>query len=132
LILVDPVIYKPYWDPPLSPEEGRTTVTMLGKNPMASGALSRRSAWKSRDEARKGFSSPFFKAWDPAVLEQYITNGLYDDRETGLVRLKMAPIHEALVFTDTFTGAEPAWFLVPTLDEKVEIRWVMPGEGKPG
>lgn len=116
----------------MTPEKGRATISMVPRNPLALGALTRRSTWKTREEARRGFSSPFFKAWDPAVLEQYISNAIYEDKEKGVFKLKMDPTHEALLFVETYTGGEPAWLLVPTLDEDVEIRWIMPGEDKDG
>lgn len=43
----------------------------------------------AREEALQQFrSSPFFGAWDPAVLEVYVDAALYDDPKGG-VSLKM-------------------------------------------
>ena len=48
--------------------------------------ISRRSL---SDEAMKQFmASPFFGAWDPAVLQVYVQTALYDDPKGG-VSLKM-------------------------------------------
>jgi len=49
-----------------------------------------------REEALCGFrKSPFFNAWDPAVLEKYVEHGLGPDPEAGskdAVRLKMTGV----------------------------------------
>ncbi|PCH38438.1 hypothetical protein WOLCODRAFT_130894 [Wolfiporia cocos MD-104 SS10] len=120
LILVDPII-RPY---PVGPLIGGRTRAFLP------GAIQRQHRWTSRDEARKKFlSSPFFAAWDSAVLEVYLECGLYDDPDGG-VKLKMSGIHEALTFSETMTPFE-TWDLVDALDPQIELRWIVPGKNPP-
>ncbi|GLB39842.1 putative alpha/beta hydrolase family protein [Lyophyllum shimeji] len=98
------------------------------------GALLRRETWSSREEALQILrQSPFFGAWDPAVLRIYLECGTYDtiDPTSGkpIIRLKMPGMQEAVVFNETHTECE-VYHRLPTLDEKIELRWVVPG--KPG
>lgn len=116
MILVDPVIinhggYSPH-------------IFMLK---MA--ALTRRERWSSREEALRLFkASPFFGAWHPDTLQLYVTYGLCEDPQGG-VKLKMSSVHEALVFADRIASNE-AWELLEKVDERIELRWIVPG--KPG
>ncbi|THH27684.1 hypothetical protein EUX98_g6505 [Antrodiella citrinella] len=124
LILVDPIIadrkptptgeFLDYMDPHIVP------------------ALLRRDHWTSRAEALELFkSSPFFRRWDPAVLDIYIQCGIYDDPKGG-VRLKMEPIHEAITFAEKLSSAEP-WYHLCNIDERVRLKFIMPsGGGQPG
>lgn len=76
LVLVDPVIV-----PQSLPRDEATRQRVLG-------ALSRRSVWSNREEAYSLLSkSPFFGAWDPHVLRNYVDNALVEDT-SGRVRLK--------------------------------------------
>lgn len=82
-----------------------------------------------REEALKTLSaSPFFKIWDPEVLKLYVEYGIYNDK--GVYRLKTAPIHEAVSFIGMLSGAEEAWMGMMGLDERIELRWIVPGEGQ--
>ncbi|KAF9069693.1 hypothetical protein BDP27DRAFT_1420805 [Rhodocollybia butyracea] len=102
-------------------------------NFLALGALSRRAVWKTREEARKGFlQSPFFRAWDPRVLELYVEAGLYQD-EDGLIRLKTSPVQEAIIFNDAEIGAPEVWTRLhrQELDPRIKLRWAMHGPGHP-
>lgn len=71
---------------------------------------------------------PFFAAWDPDVLTNYVKHGLTPDPRGGFM-LKMTCIQEAIVFADTRVAYE-VWELLERLDERVELRYIMPG--KPG
>ncbi|KAI0928000.1 hypothetical protein AcW1_005386 [Taiwanofungus camphoratus] len=121
LILVDPII-RPY------PQNGPLIAKRVHK--MIVGAVQRQTRWSSREEALEKFrATPFFAAWDPAVLELYVECGLCDDPSGG-VKLKMPGIHEALVFSETLTPYE-TWDLLDTLDERIELRWIVPGQVDP-
>ena len=61
-------------------------------------ALRRRSVFPSREEARRNFSTkPPMNAFDPAVLDRYVSHGLVD-RDDGTVRLACPPEMEAAIF----------------------------------
>jgi len=66
------------------------------------------------------------------VLKIYVECGLYDavdaDGKT-VTKLKMSGMQEAVCFTEVHTGYE-VFDRLPQLDERVSLRWVMPG--KPG
>ncbi|KAG0703560.1 Alpha/beta hydrolase family-domain-containing protein [Suillus ampliporus] len=117
MILVDPAIVQNGSYPPNS---------VAFRVP---GALARRESWSSREEALRSFEvSPFFGAWHPDVLRLYVTYGLCEDSRGG-VKLKMSGLLEALVFAGR-AGSPEAWELLDRLDERIELRWVVPG--KPG
>lgn len=80
-----------------------------------------------REEALRILSeTPFFAAWDPAVLKLYVECGTTPDSGGG-VRLKTPTIQEALVFTESRTPYE-VWEMIENLDERIELRWVVPGK----
>ncbi|KAG2347142.1 hypothetical protein BDR05DRAFT_715971 [Suillus weaverae] len=86
-----------------------------------------RERWPSREEALRLFkASPFFGAWHPDTLQLYVTYGLCNDSQGG-VKLKMSGLHEALVFADRIGGNE-AWELLEKVDERIELRWIVPGK----
>ncbi|KAK0205389.1 alpha beta-hydrolase [Desarmillaria ectypa] len=117
LFLVDPVIIKPG-----SP---RTYNLMRG-------ALTRKDRWKNREEATSQLlSSPFFQRWDADVLKSYVDFGMYET-EDGQVTLKTPSLQEAIMFVDTSTGCYEVWVRLyrGELDERIEIRWVVPGFGE--
>ncbi|KAG5644670.1 hypothetical protein DXG03_007969 [Asterophora parasitica] len=125
IILIDPVIVKP---------TGHLIHKSEHTDRLVVGAILRRETWPSREEAFDILKkSPFFGAWDPAVLKIYIECGTYDtiDPATGksVIRLKMPGIQEGIVFSETHTEFE-VFERLPTLNERIELRWVMPG--KPG
>jgi len=94
---------------------------------LLSPALARRDRWSSREEALRLFkASPFFGAWHPDALQLYITYALCEDPQGG-VKLKMSGLQEALVFADRI-GAIEAWELLEKVDERIELRWVVPGK----
>ncbi|KAJ7905772.1 alpha/beta-hydrolase [Mycena olivaceomarginata] len=120
LTLVDPVISR-FGTP-------NHDLAMPGPSLME-GAVARRDSWPSREDAHKALAAnPFFAAWDPRVLDAYVAHGLVAG-PSGSVRLAMPPLQEALAFEATTTGA-PVWDLLPTLDERIPLRWVLPG--RPG
>ncbi|KAH9484884.1 Abhydrolase domain-containing protein mpaH [Psilocybe cubensis] len=89
--------------------------------------LGRRSSWPSREEAKKALlKSPLFQAFDPEVLNVYVEHGTYKDDKTGQIHLKCPPALEASEFAELRTMNE-GWELLPTLDDNVELRWIMGG-----
>ncbi|KAH9926153.1 alpha/beta-hydrolase [Fomitopsis serialis] len=90
-------------------------------------AIKRESWWPSREEARRALSaSPFFSTWDTDALSIYVECGLCDDLN-GRITLKMPGTQEAMTYTDMLTMYE-AWDMIDTLDEGVEIRWILAGK----
>lgn len=119
IIFVDPVIVMP----------GRYKSTDdKYANALVRGAISRRDEWASREEAFNSFqSSPFFKVWHPSVVRTYCDRGIHHPAgEKGPAKLKMPGVQEAIVFVDTTTPTE-VFQLLPMLDKRIELRWVMPG-----
>jgi len=89
--------------------------------------LIRRNQWPSREDALRSFkSSSAFSAWHPDVLRLFVNFGLYED-ESGCVRLKMPPVHEALLTANPRARVE-TWELMEKLDEKIELLWILPGK----
>lgn len=81
----------------------------------------------TREEARKALlKAPLFRAFDPAVFDAYIAHGMYEDPNTGFVYLKCPPACEGSEYTEKRTMNE-GWELLPTLDERVELRWILGG-----
>ncbi|KAM0279000.1 hypothetical protein ACHAQH_004868 [Verticillium albo-atrum] len=126
LVLLDPVISR--WSSSAGGDISRT--------PAASSA-SRRDLWPSRDAARAAFvKSPFYRSWDPRVLEAWIANGLRDTPtplypEPGSVTLATTRHQEV------FTYFRPSWDayaadgktlirpeLVPDLDPALNDKYV--------
>jgi len=70
--------------------------------------------------------SPFFGAWDPRVIELYVTYGFCEDSQGG-VKLKMSGLYEALVFGCRMAAVE-GWEVLERLDERIELRWIVPGK----
>lgn len=117
LVLVDPI---------LSPLRPGQELLIERQYTLTTGAIRRRANWPSREEALASFKqSPFFAAWDPAVLQIYVDHGLYDDPKGG-VSLKMSGILEALVFAEALASYE-AWQVAPMLPAHIELLWIMPG-----
>ncbi|KAG1802023.1 Alpha/Beta hydrolase protein [Suillus plorans] len=89
--------------------------------------LLRRQHWPSREDALRSFkSSPLFSSWHPDVLRLYVDYGLYEDG-SGKVALKTPPIHEAIFSANVRAGRE-TWELMETLDENIELLWILPGK----
>ena len=61
------------------------------------------------------------------MLDAYLEYGMYRDDKTGEIRLKCDPAWEASEFTERRSMNE-GWELLPTLDERVEVRWIMGGK----
>ncbi|KAJ7156950.1 Alpha/beta hydrolase family-domain-containing protein [Mycena crocata] len=119
LILVDPVLVR-HAEHDHEPRTGP---------PLHEGAIARRDTWASREEAHALLSAnPFFGAWDPRVLSAYVERGLVSAPGGG-VCLVMPPLQEALVFAGTESSGR-VWDLLPTLDARISLRWVVPG--RPG
>ena len=117
--------------------------------PFIQGALSRRETWSSRQvdiilllspsfykhsnrqEALDSFlKSPFFQAWDPAVLKIYVECGIYltkDEHGKEVAKLKMPGILEAVNFSHLVTTFE-VYERLANLDERIAIRWLMPSK----
>lgn len=122
LVLIDPVIYFRSNNVDVKPDSS-----------LLRGALNRRDTWSSRQEALNLFqNNPFFQAWHPTVLKIYIECGLYftkDEEGKEIAKLKMPGIIEAVVFAD-FEPSFEVYERLVDLDERIVMRWVMPG--KPG
>ncbi|KZT54458.1 alpha/beta-hydrolase [Calocera cornea HHB12733] len=105
---------------------GRLLHPSGGWNGLRQSTLSRRSVWPSLEEARSFFlRSPFFKAWHPAVLHAHLSSALFPHPSSpGAVALKQSPYDEVLCYFDPPEPGE-TWALLPALDGRVEIRWVM-------
>ncbi|KZP18883.1 hypothetical protein FIBSPDRAFT_791261 [Athelia psychrophila] len=120
LVLVDPTIRQ------YVPGVGKT---QRGYD-MVRGALSRRDGWASKAEALRLFqASPFLAAWDPAVLSSYAEHGLIPDPASPHdgVKLKTPGAQEAMIFSAMRSSGE-AWELLERIDERVALRWMMPGD----
>ncbi|KAM6489820.1 hypothetical protein JOM56_014843 [Amanita muscaria] len=124
LILLDPVIVRPLGPGEKDDYAGDYVV----------GALLRRDTWKSKSEAIGLLKKiPFFSSWDPESLEVYAECGLtdtIDEKGNELVKLKAPGLQEAVVFSSIQTQME-VYARLPTLDEKIKLRWVMPGRIDP-
>ncbi|KAG1867458.1 Alpha/Beta hydrolase protein [Suillus tomentosus] len=89
--------------------------------------LLRRQHWPSREDALRSFKlSPLFSSWHPDVLRLYVDYGLYEDG-SGRIALKTPPVHEAIISANVRTGRE-TWELMETLDENIELLWILPGK----
>jgi pimeloyl-ACP methyl ester carboxylesterase len=114
LVLLDPIV------------ESRAAYSAAA---LPAGAAKRRTHWPSREEARAALAAnPFFGAWAPAVLDGYVEHGMCAAEEGG-VRLKMDGMTEAAVFAD-FWSNDDAFRLLPGLDPRVALRWIMPEVGR--
>lgn len=124
LVFVDPVIIQ----------YAERTGRYVRMDNFVQGALGRRDGWSSKDEALHLFSAnPFFATWDPAVLQAYIEHGLTPDSapspgQEGGVKLKTPGIQEALVFASETRLSNETWELLAHIDERVTMRWMMPGD----
>ncbi|KIL59531.1 hypothetical protein M378DRAFT_169193 [Amanita muscaria Koide BX008] len=124
LILLDPVIVRPLGPGEKDDYAGDYVV----------GALLRRDTWKSKSEAIGLLKKiPFFSSWDPGSLEVYAEcglTGIIDEKGNELVKLKAPSLQEAVVFSSIQTQME-VYARLPTLDDKIKLRWVMPGRIDP-
>jgi pimeloyl-ACP methyl ester carboxylesterase len=92
LILVDPILPPPPDQEHLDPDR------IPRSQYLREGALKRRAAWDSREEARAWWEEKsLFQAWDPRALDLYASEGLVDAPDGG-VMLKCPPRVEAAVF----------------------------------
>lgn len=112
LIMVDPVMYPSY----------AFRGQYIGQ--LIKGALSRRDQWPDREAAKAGLlKSPFFKAWHPDVLSDYLKFGIYECQDG--VRLKCSGHQEGVTFGECSRLPSEVWGLLPSLDERIPIRWIM-------
>jgi len=122
LILIDPIIIQPV--------DGSKAIFHEHHVQLTLGALMRRETWDSQENALKLLTkNQFFGAWDPEALRIYVecgTTSCLDSSGKPHIRLKMPGIHEAAVFAETHTECE-VYQRLPELDEKIELRWIMPG-----
>ncbi|CRK19971.1 hypothetical protein BN1708_003258, partial [Verticillium longisporum] len=98
VILLDPVISR--WSSNATSDVSRSPAAM---------SIGRRDLWPSRDAARAAFAkSPFYRAWDPRVLEAWLAHGLRDTPTP----LYPEPGHVTLATTrhqEVFTYFRPSW-----------------------
>ncbi|KZP28275.1 alpha/beta-hydrolase [Athelia psychrophila] len=127
LVLIDPIILRGAPD----------TATGTGADRWAHRhahvlqTLQRRAAWPSRAAAHAALgASGYFGAWHPRVLARHVDFGLAPTgRGKGEVALKTAPAREAAVFAESYLPCE-AYERLDGLDARVEMLWVVPGEGE--
>ncbi|KAF4992826.1 hypothetical protein FDECE_13612 [Fusarium decemcellulare] len=119
LVLLDPVI-----------SHFASTPETTGFGPAAT-SMYRREVWPSRAEAEASFSrSPFYKAWDPRVLQRWVDFGIRDVPGEDSVTLTTTKHQEV------FTFLRPSWEaydaqgkelvrpeLAPDLDASLNHRW---------
>lgn len=86
-----------------------------------------------REEALRLFQqNSFFSSWHPSVLKIYTEHGITRiPPPEGGVKLKMSAIQEAICFDDIKTSEE-VWEMIEGLDERIELRWVIPGKDGAG
>ncbi|KAG7123442.1 Abhydrolase domain-containing protein mpaH like [Verticillium longisporum] len=98
VILLDPVISR--WSSNATSDVSRSPAAM---------SIGRRDLWPSRDAARAAFAkSPFYRAWDPRVLDAWLAHGLRDTPTP----LYPEPGHVTLATTrhqEVFTYFRPSW-----------------------
>ncbi|KZO99065.1 hypothetical protein CALVIDRAFT_561473 [Calocera viscosa TUFC12733] len=128
LLLVEPVIIMETLAVPTRRASQRRRDELLLRT-----TLARRARWPSMEHARDFFArAPFFQSWHPAVLHAYVTYALCPlpssspgpGPEGKAVMLKQSPFDEASFYVEPRAPAE-TWFLLPLLDERVELRWVL-------
>jgi pimeloyl-ACP methyl ester carboxylesterase len=91
LWLYEPVVFPPGAFPGSSSSSGPT-------NPLAEGALRRRSTFPSRQAAYDNYASkPPLSVLDPEALHAYVDHG-FEDRPDGTVSLKCRPEVESAIF----------------------------------
>lgn len=61
------------------------------------------------------------------MLEAYVEHGLTTD-PTGGFTLKTPSVQEALIFASQSQFTSETWELLDRIDDRVELRWMMPGE----
>ncbi|KAF4463062.1 host-specific AK-toxin Akt2 [Fusarium albosuccineum] len=119
LVLLDPVI-----------SHFASTPETTGFGPAAT-SMYRREVWPSRAEAEASFSrSPFYKTWDPRVLQRWVDFGIRDVPGEDSVTLTTTKHQEV------FTFLRPSWEaydaqgkqlvrpeLAPDLDASLNDRW---------
>lgn len=141
LVLVDPVIFPPQIEPGMKWVDGWGAVDSL--TALCDSAVTRRNGWKSKTEALQSFKkNPFFANWDPLSLELYVECQLWE-KESGETKLKMSGTwvggrvyffrsadhspQEGTVFVG-HRGAFEAWDILPLLDERVALKFILPEE----
>lgn len=84
-------------------------------------------------------SNPFFRIWDPAVLNIFVECGLYEttDSATGqhIVRLKTSAVQEGVMLLCDEISPQETFQRMRDLDERIALRWIVPQEdliGAPG
>ncbi|KAG8856013.1 hypothetical protein FRB96_006580 [Tulasnella sp. 330] len=115
LILLDPTLVPNLF--PGAPYDGRFTMFIMG----------RMSEWKDRETARRDLARyPPNRAWDPEALDTFVQEGLYDTMD-GTVALKLSAFIESVAYMEFLLIGE-TWELLPTIDERISLRWVMSGK----
>lgn len=88
-------------------------------------SLRRPSSWSSREEASRALrSNRSFASWSAPAFENFVQYGLHDNPKTGQVHLKTNPTYEGAAYEGR-TACE-IWELLPTLDSRIELFWIMP------
>ncbi|VDC01692.1 unnamed protein product [Peniophora sp. CBMAI 1063] len=114
LVLIDPLILPRELD-----DKAMTFLRAFIFN-----ALARRGTWETHQEALAAFKASPIGAWPDEVLQLYVQHGL-TDVPSGDVRLKCTPLQEAVVFVEA-SGAHQAWTVLPDIDERIAMHWILP------
>ncbi|KAF9645256.1 hypothetical protein BDM02DRAFT_609078 [Thelephora ganbajun] len=124
LVLLDPVIAPPLIEPGMTWADGWGLVRPL--TALLDGAIIRRNGWESKAEALHSFKkNSFFATWDPLSVELYVECQLWENKESGEAKLKMSGTWEGSVFAG-HRGLFEAWDVLPLLDERVALKFIMP------
>lgn len=104
MVLIEPIFL---------PAEIYRADIMVEQHPLAAKAMRRRNSWPDREAVRADFmAKPFFRNWDPAVFELYLTFGICNDPAGG-VRLTCPPEQEAALFMGG--GHHDPWPMLPAV-----------------
>ncbi len=103
LVLIEPIIYPPPYQ--------------RGESPLSAGALSRRSVFRSRDDARERLASGPFGSWTAEALDAYVDYG-FRATDSGW-ELKCAPEVEAESYREGMN--HDTWERVTAIDVPVTL-----------
>lgn len=124
LVLFEPIVFPPAGAGDEGPDGDR------GPSALPIGARRRRATFPSIDDAITNYASkPPLQAFDPAALDAYVRFGFRDDPDSGGVRLKCEPEHEARTFEQG--GVHRTWDLLPQIHLPVVVVAGRDGEGQP-
>ena len=110
LILIEPI---------LLPEAFYGISIQVSDHPLAGKSIKRRNFWEDADAVRDyAAAKPFFRSWDPEMLELYIRHAIVP-RDGGGFELACHPRQEAALFMGSM-DVNP-WPLMPAIDCPVMV-----------